>query len=201
MFKNQSKHKFIVIEGIDGSGKTTIATELSKRLSCHIYKPPPKNISLSQTPLSMTLREYVDQKAFDAPQIRFLFYLFGLAQASTEICSLLQTNHVVCDRYIASTLVYHQVLDPNLQTVNFDWLNIVEPDFQFLLTLTNYASISKRIHEKDISNSDNRLENNILFLLNVQSQFRKLGLPEISTDANTVNETLAEILRSLEVYG
>ena len=202
MFKNNSKYKFIVIEGIDGSGKTTIANALSEQLSCHIYKPPPKVISDCQIPpLSeeITLREFVDKRAFDIPQARFLFYLLGIVQASTEICSLLQTNHVICDRYIASTLVYHQVLDPSIKSVKFDWLNVVSPDYQFLLTIQSPAILANRISERQSKKSDGRLEANTAFLLEVQTHFKQLGLFEISTELNSITDVVTMILGSIKL--
>ena len=172
MFKNKSQFRFIVIEGIDGSGKSTIARGLSNKLSCHYYRTPPDIISkclVSTTDQSVTLREYIDQKAFDQPQMRFLFYLFSLMQASNDILHLLKTNHVVCDRYIASTLVYHRILDPRLNSIDFDWLDIISPDYEILLTIRDTETLRDRLSRKNSAVSDNIVEPNLPLCLKLST--------------------------------
>jgi len=95
-----NKNKFIALEGIDGSGKTTVCKLLSKKMKAYLYKTP-------SWPFA-NLREIID-KTVDIKS-RFYFYLSSVFHASAEIEELLKKRHVVCDRYILSTLCYRQTL-------------------------------------------------------------------------------------------
>ena len=61
----QNRNKFIVIEGIDGSGKTTVSKLLSEKLNALMYKTP-------SWPFS-DWRDVID-KTVDIKS-RFYFYL------------------------------------------------------------------------------------------------------------------------------
>jgi len=90
--------KFILFEGIDGSGKTTLAKKLAERVMGVYYDSPPECI-----------RDIRKKGIITSDEIRLQYYLLGNIIASEEIKSILQTNHVICDRYIYSTMADHSV--------------------------------------------------------------------------------------------
>jgi len=201
MMKNLTDHLFVVIEGVDGSGKTTISQELCQRIGAQYYKTPPsllEEFSLQIDAKEITLRRYVDETARTKPQLRFLFYLFGLAQASHEIRDLLINGHVVCDRYLSSTLAYHWALDDSLRAVDLNWLTIIKPDCEFLLSINDNIEHRKRLLQRGGSKTDADLEKDFEFLIQVQNNFRQLNLCEIDTSHLAVSEVVSTLERMLE---
>ncbi len=132
-----SKRKFIVLEGIDGSGKSTVSRLLAKSLGAKLVSTPPKGFG--------SARRAVDSHA--QLQSRFFFYLSSVLFASETIEELLKTNHVVCDRYIFSTLGYHQSLglkiDFDLSSIKF-----TQPDFTFFLRIEDEVERQRRLRER-----------------------------------------------------
>jgi dTMP kinase len=98
----QSQGKFIVIEGIDGSGKTTLAANLAKMLVEHSqYK---KNVLVTREPTWKLRAKFPDlEKATAADFIKdrqkHVFYLGMLAHGPP--------THIICDRWYYSTYAYH----------------------------------------------------------------------------------------------
>jgi len=90
--------KTIAIEGIDGSGKTTIATELAKRLGVEYIKDPAKSV------FGMSSAEYKE-----------LFNSVEKKQNHSTIAQLLSMGYTsinnidgcVCDRHILSNFFYN----------------------------------------------------------------------------------------------
>jgi dTMP kinase len=135
-------NKFIALEGIDGSGKTTVCQILSKKINAEVYKTP-------SWPFS-DLRDVID-KNVDIKS-RFFFYLSSVIHASSEIARLLNHKHVVCDRYILSTLCYHRASESFFKSFDGNQVDILQPDFTFFLN-ADYEIRMKRIAIRE--NSDN----------------------------------------------
>ena len=107
--------------------------------------------------------------------------------------NLLKTSTVVCDRFIASTLAYHRVLDPALVKVNVDWAVILRPDIQILLDVKDNYEHARRLKSR-LPRSDKFLEENIEFLEAVKHEFRQLGLLEIDTTGKSIESITSEII-------
>ncbi|MDX9723068.1 MAG: AAA family ATPase [Myxococcota bacterium] len=90
---------FVVFEGLDGSGKSTCAALLAKRIDAELLTTP-----------SPRIRRYRDElvDSFGSSQeARQLFYLATVCAASEEASALLrQGRSVVLDRYFLSTQAY-----------------------------------------------------------------------------------------------
>ena len=120
-----NKNLFIVVEGQDGSGKSTIAKILSDRLNGLFYQTP--------SGYYRQIRELVDKNA-DVIE-HFLFYLAVIRYASQQIRDILQQRTVVCDRYFYSTFAYHRALEVGVE-INIDQLQLVMPDYIFYLQIS-----------------------------------------------------------------
>ena len=92
------KPLFIVLEGIDGSGKTTVGKRLAKELGA----------DFCQVPMGFWKRNRV---IFDngKPFFRFIYYVVATIHISANISRILRDNTVVCDRYIYSTIDHNAV--------------------------------------------------------------------------------------------
>lgn len=87
-------NRFIVIEGLDATGKSTLVAKLAKHLDATLLASPPK---LEAPDLSTEdLRLYFDERP---PAQRRAYYRAANLIASEQAEMALQTSHVVMDRY------------------------------------------------------------------------------------------------------
>ena len=123
-------NRLFVFEGLSGAGKSTVGAMLARAIGAAIYKTP--------AGLFGTIRSAVDDHA--TLEARFLFYMAGVLQASQEIAKLLETSDVVCDRYLLTTVCWHQTIGVDTTAVEaFALPHLVVPDFTFLITTTDDA--------------------------------------------------------------
>ncbi len=93
--------KFIVLEGVDGSGKTTAAHYIAQKLNYEYFKTP-GDIFSAVRPL------FEDKSHVNG---RLFFYLGTVLYASEEIKKTLERGRgVICDRYIYTTLCYQKAM-------------------------------------------------------------------------------------------
>lgn len=137
-------NKFIVLEGIDGSGKTTVCQKLCKKINAEMYKTPPFPFS--------DLRDSVD-KCVNIKS-RFYFYLSSVIHASSEIVELLKHKYVACDRYILSTLCYHRAADSFFKSFDENNLDILQPDFTFYLEADYDVRMRRIAYRENLENAD-----------------------------------------------
>lgn len=115
------QHKFITIEGLKGSGKTSVSLALAEQLGAHWYTTPPA--------LFRPIRDAVEEQA--APYARYLYYFAGIVHASAEIRLILASQPVVCDKFLATMLAYSRASGMDVPTPPPSV--VIEPDYTFLL--------------------------------------------------------------------
>ncbi|PID51854.1 MAG: hypothetical protein CR972_04930 [Candidatus Moraniibacteriota bacterium] len=143
----------IVLEGVDCSGKSSVAKHVASTMSARYYPTPPARY--------MKERERID--AISEPCDHYRFYLNAMKDASRELSSLVaQNNLVIVDRYWMSTFVYHRAMGVN--TIMSDFSELTEPSWTFYLCITPETQ-SKRFKIRGMSVGDRRT-------LHVQSQIR-----------------------------
>lgn len=96
--------RFIVIEGIDGCGKTTVALRLRDALRPLLPRTP----FFTREPSDDWFKRAIH--AADDHRLRLLLYMADRVVHVRRIRSALRDGHwVICDRYLHSTLVYNPV--------------------------------------------------------------------------------------------
>lgn len=181
---------FVSIDGVDGVGKTTTARLLATKLGFHYYKSPAKEFA--------ELRGEVDRYA--SPVGRYAFYRLALQRDSEEIRKLLATGSVVSDRYAASTLAYHLVLDPRIRSIHNEH-GVLQPTFSILLSARSevrHARLEKRRQTELQVSTDVKLEDNLVLMDRVAEVFRTLGLHEIDVSDMCCDDVVARIEKIIE---
>ena len=156
------KGKFIVFEGIDGSGKTTQINQLSKWLIGSDLIPENNQLVITREPggtqLGKSIRSLLlDTSIEKSPDsiTELLLYAADRAQHVNEIISpsLNKGDWVISDRFCASTLAYQgygRKLDikliKDLETISTQGIS---PDITFLLDIPVEESIKRRKSRKE----------------------------------------------------
>ncbi|MFO7710271.1 MAG: hypothetical protein R6V53_00745 [Candidatus Woesearchaeota archaeon] len=90
--------QFILFEGLDRTGKSSIAKRIAHEMNAVLLHSPPE--------LLMPFRSHFD--ALDN-ETNFSYYLTANHVLNCQIEELLKTSSVVCDRYFHTTIAYHSV--------------------------------------------------------------------------------------------
>jgi thymidylate kinase len=185
--------RFIVVEGCDGVGKSTIVATLANRLGYVAVKTPSQ--------------DFIERRApFDEPGIlprtRFDFYADGVRASSKEILALLECKDgVVVDRYLTSLIVYHSTLDSETDYAALVTdMNFPREDIQIVL----YADMDilySRIDSRYDKRSDAHLEQNCEFMNQISTRFLNLDTRNcaktvyIDSGLHSVDEVVEQCLR------
>ena len=190
------KGKFIVIEGIDGCGKTTQINYLAKWLtsSGHISKGNKLIITREPggTELGKRLRKLLLDNSFKSnpePITELLLYAADRAQHVTKLIipSINRGDWVISDRFSGSTIAYQGYG----RKLNMDIIKKLEeiatlgikPDITLLLSMPVQQSIERRVNIKD-----DRIEKEGLKFLEDVS----IGFQLLAKERNWINISASE---------
>mgnify|MGYP000250471117 CR=1 FL=1 len=190
---------FIVFEGIDGAGKTSIAKELAKSIHGLYIQSPPKPFD--------QIKQRVLENA--VPIARFLYFLSSNIQLSELAKSALRKNHVVSDRYIWSTIAYHSALEnisPNeLKAIVMPFMKfLIMPDYVVFLT------VKRKIQLQRLRNRvENGLQKRLLVSNDFQTRLKEayryskelfdVNWIEIDTSYKSIHELVSIIRHTIKV--
>lgn len=195
---------FIVVEGIDGSGKTTLA----KRLTEH-YRALGKKVHMTREPggtgIAEQLRYYLttnDSNEVITPQAQIMLAFAARFQHNVLIEKLLRDGYIViCDRYYASTVAYNLTLNE----ADSQWYTLfkrlasecITPDFTFYLKVSPHTS-NKRIAERNetISFHDALSMDKKQKLINGYNWFFTV-MPDLTYVLDSENESLDVLFNKL----
>lgn len=177
------KKKFIVIEGCDGSGKSSVAVELAKEIGGVYYKTP-------SNPFWQIRQEIEKTKDYN---LIFYFYLAGTLHSAHEIGEILKRNHVVCDRYYYTTLAYHRVLGVNIPA-GLEEL-FIKPDYNYCL-YANEEVVKERLSKRTILGP-----HDLKFDLQARAfeELKKFGLELFDTSDLTTIESTHQLLKKMNL--
>lgn len=206
------KGKFIVLEGADGTGKTTQA----KLFFSYLKKQKIPSVLFSfpqyQSAWGKMVRRYLNGEFGDVnevnPYLASMLYAGDRLVASGKIKKWLASGKiVVCDRYFASNIAHQgaKVRSQSEKSKYIKWLEDLEfnvhkipkPDLVVLLTLPpkNARKFMKMrkldIHEKDVS-----YQGNVALAFKDYAKGKKNWV-EVSNMAGKRLKTLAEVNREI----
>jgi len=106
--------KFIVFEGIDGSGKTTVINELSRQLEAQCKSVIVMDSRNADSIIGKAIREWTDDKEEISNHLQittlYLSALIGVSNGSTAFHGIdalrSKYDYILMDRWVYSTLVY-----------------------------------------------------------------------------------------------
>lgn len=184
-----SRGTFIVLEGTDGTGKSTQYEILKKNLESIGHEVVEIHFPRYGEPSAFFVREYLQGKYGSAeevgPYTASLFYALDRYHAAKDIAGALDEGKVVlCDRFTGSNMAHQGTKFVHaeqrrgffiwLDNLEFEMLKIPRPDISLVLTAP-YEVIADRLNNKANSNSH--------------------------TDGKDIHETNpAHIQKSLEIY-
>ena len=166
---------FVTFEGIDGSGKSTQAERLAETL-----RGEGRNVVATREPggteLGERIRELVLGRREMAPWAEAALFAAARAQLVEEVIvpALERGAHVVCDRYLDSSLAYQgiarglgleRVLELNLHAIRG-----VLPDRTYLLLIDPAQSVHRLSGESDRIESEDEQ-----FRTRVDDAYRQLA--------------------------
>lgn len=173
---------FICIEGVDGSGKTTLAKALADKMNARYIKMP-----------------YYDSDSVTAPVIKDILSgerrissiirrkLFGLNRYESFIGDwgeLTRTDDIIMDRYTLSEMVYQPVLfgDVVQDIFNFEFspqgLNMPLPDITIVLTGDSEVFEERRTKRNGATDI---YERDSVYLENVNRHYQDIELMPVCT--------------------
>ena len=176
--------KFIVFDGIDRAGKTTLSKHITEEINATYFGKLPNMNYINQ--ISDPLERF--KHCWEQNKIR-----------SKEIIKSLKKRHVISDRYFLSTLAFHNILTEKRLEETVDIYDLYQPDITFLITADRQA-IEKRFEQRP---AEHKYEKDIDFLMKVQEEFKRLieiynNIKQNTTIIDTSNETIYDSLQKIK---
>jgi dTMP kinase len=134
------RHPFVVLEGIDGTGKSTVSNLLAEEISAMRLATPMEPFN--------SYRPTYSKESWNA-ETSFEFYLNSLKFASDQIEIITKEMPLVVDRYVASTFAYHITngMNPEQAMELINQANLIQPTIGFQLESADWE-IAKRLRRR-----------------------------------------------------
>ncbi|MEK7180958.1 MAG: thymidylate kinase [Patescibacteria group bacterium] len=194
MTSNNYSGTFIVIEGIDGSGKATQLKKLKEYFEAKDTKVATFDFPQYEKPSSYFVREYLNGRfgSFQeiGPHQASLFFALDRFDAKKDILSSLAKGQIVIsNRYVASNMAHQgsNLRDAAERKKYYNWVNDLEfnilgipkPDLNLILHITPDISqklIDTKTTRKYIQNGAKRdmLESDFTHLANTEKIYQEL---------------------------
>ena len=197
---------FLVIDGIDGCGKTTQTKRLVKYFSdqgfhTHYTAEPSKG------KVGVILREYLQDASTPAAVDALLFAADRVDHCTAEIFPLLQKGDlVVSDRYRLSSYVY-QAVQGESQNLTLDWIKSINsfsltPDLTIILDLSPEIALARKISQNADQNQGLEKFERIDFQKKIRAKFiqitsalsQNIEIIEGEGDMNAIFQQIVQIV-------
>jgi len=191
---------FIVFEGVDGVGKSTVISKVKNELvkigySVYTTSEP------STSPIGNLLRQLLRERNVKPELYAILFTADRYYHYYYEILPALKSyDFVLCERYVESTICYQTI-----QGLSTSWLeelnrHVPRPDLTIILD-ASIDVISERLRSREDLEV---FERDISFLERVRSlmlsRAREKNYIIINTSHRDVNDVVQEVLKHILTY-
>jgi len=186
------KGMFIVFEGIDGSGKSSVCKRLAKELDNVVVTAEP-----TESKIGMLIRTMDVSRETEA-----LLFVADRADHTTQIKKWMEEGKIViCDRYYASTLAY-QSAPLNGPALPMEWLEAlnekvtIEPDMTFLFDVKPEVGLTRASSRGQTTKFEKQT-----YLENVRKNYLEIAKRKKFTiiDAErSANDVFKEILEKIK---
>ena len=201
----KKKGKFIVFEGIDGSGKSTQADRLVRYLKSKNIKAVVTNEPQSDRPVGMLIRQALKKQiSFDEKTIALLFAADRLDHIQRISEKLDEGFWVVCDRYYFSSFAYNDTaLNKEwIISVNSEAMNALKADMTIFLDVPcdiSLSRVSKRGETEIFENTErqNRVRNNYLELFKSFKDDENIVVIDGNAKQNIIEKKIADKIDEL----
>jgi dTMP kinase len=142
---------FIAIEGLDGSGKTTQANMLSKRLCSKYDVICTAEPSRYKTGTFIRERCLYEEKRLPVEAEALLFAADRVEHVQKEILPALEEGKiVVCDRYVYSSLAYQGSAGLSLDWISAINASALKPDFSVFIDVPPERVLNRLQRKKSV---------------------------------------------------
>lgn len=193
---------FIVIEGPDGSGKTTLAKQLTTQLK-QLNKPTVYTYEPTFSKFGKKLRNMMQTGSIDNNIYEFadLFVEDRKYHIETLIApALAKGENIVCDRYKYSAMVYQQLQGVDIAYLQKIGQQCLIPDIVYVLIPTNVDLLLERIvkrgKKQDIFENIDFLQNTIELYKRLQEYFPKERIVFLDASIRT-QDNIGRIMKDL----
>jgi dTMP kinase len=198
--------RFIVLEGLDGAGTTTQTAKLQE----HFAKLKRESFATREPtdgPIGKLIRDVLTGRLMRyrlaEREMALLFAADRLEHSRLVESKLLTSSHVVCDRYIFSSMAY-QTLDPSISA---RWVTLINSGFaRPHITLFLRVPVDECLRRIAERNENRTVYEKKDFLRTVARNYERLASyyrenvgPLVAVDGTLPpDEVHAEIMRALE---
>lgn len=145
MSESKRRGRFIVLEGVDGSGITTQAAKLAHWLEQFYGKKVLSTKEPSDGPIGLILRQALNKRlqGFNSETLALLFAADRIDHINHTILPALENgNDVICDRYLWSSLAYQG------RSLNQEWIREINskaiyPDLTIFIRVEPYVTLER----------------------------------------------------------
>lgn len=173
-------YRFITIEGLDGVGKSTAVQMLAKRIGGLAIQTPDPALSVERREIEA--RGCITDK--------WSFYMNSMINQRIQFKTSLRKNHLVCDRYIHSTLAYQWPRGVDLpKNPREIFPDLLWPDLSFFLFSDESTRRGRLNHREFIEGKINQADYDEDVLAVAKQRF--LAMPDlIQIDTTGLSQSL-----------
>ncbi|XP_046371058.2 uncharacterized protein LOC124145357 [Haliotis rufescens] len=192
--QSQLKHPFVVVEGMDAAGKTTLTETLEHKMQAARYHTPP--------PCIQHLRKFFDPM----PEIvRRAYYSLGNYIVAVQIAEECQQKAVIMDRFWHSTAAYGIANETSLSDqpppghITYNWpCDLLRPTVVLFLNVTEDVRKQRmNFREAAMTYEEQRLDTDALFRQRLCEAYKRMGNPACTEiDASGTRETVVDLTLS-----
>ncbi len=182
---------FIVFEGIDGSGKSSVIARLKESL-----EKAGRKVKVTAEPTDGAIGKYISRTDGLNPEAEALLFTADRSMHTEQVKGWMDEGYtVICDRYFGSTLAYQSAAG-----MDMEWLKsinskvIIRPDITILMDIDPEISL-KRVSERGEMSRFEKLD----YLRKVRQAYLDIGKEYgfVRVDADRDRDTVANDVISI----